>query len=179
MPSISAKWFENIYPTLLSLLSLLVGIGAWAMFPAWQQSFIIGAAKLFPSALNVGAISTGFLATSLSILLSLSGSRVFKKLREEDHDNRLIKFFSRALAVSFAWSLMSAWMTALNFGIGGTWRKVAFIPWCFLSLCAIFCYYRASRLLTAVLVAHTKTTQQKVPAARLDGEDGKELQILV
>ncbi len=112
-------WFENVYPTVLSCLALAAGIAVFTRCPRLQPSVIAGATQLFPSALNVGAISTGFLATSLSILLSLSGSRVFIKLREEGHDGRLIKFFSRALAVSFAWSLASAWMTALNFGAGG------------------------------------------------------------
>jgi hypothetical protein len=176
MSSTFSTWFENTYPTTLSLLSLAAGAALLAMFPKLQPSFVSGAAKLFPSALNVGAISTGFLATSLSILLSLSGSRVFIRLREAEHDSRLIEFFSRALAVSFAWSLMSAWMTALNFGAGGVWRYGAFLVWCFLSMCAVFCYYRASRLLTAVLTAHSQDRPPSSNRRRLDGE--REIEIL-
>lgn len=176
MSSTFFTWFENSYPTALSLLSLAAGAALLTTFPEWQPSFVAGAAKLFPSALNVGAISTGFLATSLSILLSLSGSRVFIKLREVQHDSRLIKFFSRALAVSFAWSLMSAWMTALDFGAGGVWRHSAFVVWCFLSLCAVFCYYRASRLLTAVLMAHSQDRPPSSNRRRVDGEG--EIEIL-
>ncbi len=169
-------WFENGYPTAMSLLALAVGAAAFSKFPNLQPPLYAGAAKLFPSALNVGAISTGFLATSLSILLSLSGSRVFVKLRREGHDTRLIKFFSRALAVSFAWSLASAWMTALNFAAGGLWRHAAFLAWCFLSFCAVLCYYRASRLLTAVLMAQSQVLPLPSNGKRQDDE--RELEIL-
>jgi hypothetical protein len=178
MPSNGEKWFENAYPTILSFFALVIGLILWVIFPGWQHSFIAGAAKLFPSALNVGAISTGFLATSLSILLSISGSRVFRKLREAHHDARLINFFSRALAVSFMWSLMSAWMTALNFQAGGAWRRVAFLAWCFLSMCSVLCYYRASRMLTAVLVAHSQENSSSAARGRVDDENGRELEIL-
>jgi hypothetical protein len=160
---------EDWYPSALSLVITLFSVLllSRAKFHSWRDVIVSGCAALLPSALNISAIAIGFLATSQSILLSLSNTETIQKLKAGPHYVRLLRFLSRAISISFIWALLSAWLSTFHFGKGGLWRYGALSVWFFAGCCSIFCYYRASTLLTSILMLDSeKKAKDSIPEWR-------------
>ena len=146
-----AQWWEDNYPSILSLLIVVGGLLALWKNQSWIKPIIEGVIKLAPSALNVSAIAMGFLATAQAILLSLADSRALIALRDSGHYPRLTRFFARALGVSFVAALLSAFLTAIRLNLGGALRYTLAGTWALFGISSLLCYYRATQLLTEIL----------------------------
>jgi hypothetical protein len=157
-----AKVFEDIYPSAISicLTLVLVLIFRCERFAAARVLFLIGSVKLLPSALNISAIAVGFLATSLSLLVSLSGTKVVKDLKESGHYERLISFFMKAIYSSSVWAFVSGWMTTIDLNKPDHWRAVLFWLWCFLTSCSVLSYARATDILKQVLMVEARRSSR-------------------
>jgi hypothetical protein len=151
--------FERIYPSLVSgaLVAIAVSLVLFTPIRSWKDVLIKGCGTLLPSALNVSAIAVGFLATSQSLLLSLGSSRVISEMKKRGHYTRLLRFFGRAITVSFVWALVSAWLATFTLGKGGVWRYALVVAWAYLGACSVLCYYRATRILTEILLLQDET----------------------
>lgn len=152
-PKRATRHVENWYPSVISA-AVTITIAVLLSLPSlrtWRPAFVRGSTALVPAALNISAIAIGFLATSLSILLSLARTKLVTTLKKTGHHRRLIGFFRRGILVSFLWALVSALLTTVNLDRGGVWRHSILYLWVFLSVCAILCYYRASDILLEIL----------------------------
>lgn len=145
---------ESWYPSAAAaLLAILVAVLlSLERFKGWKPVFDRGATALIPAALNISAIAIGFLATSLSILLSLGGTKVAAALKATGHHRRLVGFFRRGISVSFLWALISALLATVDLTRGGVWRNSILYFWVLISFWSILCYYRASEILLEVLM---------------------------
>lgn len=59
------------------------------------------------SSLTLGAILTGFLATSKTILISLRGTEVMESLKESTYIDELVSYIAQAVWLSFAFSVLA------------------------------------------------------------------------
>jgi hypothetical protein len=173
---------ERWYPSLVSASIVVVGSGLLSLrtLRPWLPAFLHGCSTLAPSALNVSAIAIGFLATSLSILLSLAKTRVIRIMKQAGHYRRLVQFFKSGVSVSFLWAFASAVLTTIHLEKSGVWRYAVLIVWVYLGACSILCYYRTSQILLAVLLlespepgqpAREWKPQEIAPSAALDFTD--------
>lgn len=144
---------ENTYPTLGGLISAIAALVLLKVrfFSPCRSSILQGYGTLLPAALNISAIAVGFLATSQSILLSLSRSRAVRLMKASGHYRRLLTFLNRAISTSFLWAILTAWLSTLHLLLGGAWRLAAVCFWTYLCACSILCYYRATSILTDVM----------------------------
>lgn len=71
--------------------------------------------ELAQAALNVAAISVGFLVSSKTILLSLTNSRVVKRLRASGHFGVILGYFVSAIWWSIGMAISSAVMLLFDF----------------------------------------------------------------
>jgi hypothetical protein len=165
--------FENVYPTIGGLVSaaiILVVLKAPVLSPS--RTYILqGYSTLLPSALNISAIAVGFLATSQSILLSLSRSRAVRLMKESGHYKRLLKFLRRAITTSFLWAILTAWLSTLHLLLGGVWRLGAVCVWTYLCASSILCYYRATAIMTAVMEDEGQSVQTQAAPEWKAAED--------
>ena len=144
------RW-EDSYPTVLSFLILFLALVFLELNREWVKPVMAGVIKLVPAALNVSAIAVGFLATAETLLLSLTESKAPVALRRSCHHSRLLPFFARDIAASFTSALLSALLTAMRLDLGGLLRNTCVIIWAFSGFTALFCYCRASRMLSQIL----------------------------
>jgi MFS family permease len=151
MAILSARTWEKYYPSAVSAFAVVAtSVFLWRN-PGWIHPMAEGVKTLSPSALNVGAIAVGFLATSQSLLLSLANTPPLKALKDADHYERLLKFFSNALTASFATAILSGIVSTIHLERSGGWRFLIAAVWMFGSVCAILCYVRISRLMNVIL----------------------------
>lgn len=155
------RWYPSVVGGLLALIvAVLLHLPS---LRAWKPVFDRGATALIPAALNISAIAIGFLATSLSILLSLGGTKVAAALKSTGHHRRLVGFFRRGISVSFLWALVSALLATVDLSRGGVWRNSILYFWVFLSFWSILCYYRASEILLEVLMVDSAPPSEVRP----------------
>lgn len=170
--------FESRYPSLISGVFIL-GIVLLLSRPSlssWKSAVVRGCTILIPPALNVSAIAIGFLATSLSILLSLANTEIAKIMKQGGHHKRLVGFIKSGITTSFVWALMSALLTSFHFDKGGIWHYGILCIWAFFGIRSILCYYRASEILLQILMLDSPSSSvDTVPELRFD--DGPSIKL--
>lgn len=93
-------WLEKTYPFLIGFFAGL----AWYVFDGALPS---DTSSVFSAGLTLGAILTGFLATSKAILISLNGTPVMIKLKKSTYINELVTYLAHAIWLAFAYSIVS------------------------------------------------------------------------
>lgn len=130
--------FERIYP-------FLFGIAAGIVW--WLTDMAIpGAAHdaILSSSLSLGAILTGFLATSKTILISLMGTSVMERLKSSGYDADLIQYLAHAIWLSFAFSVVSL--------IGFFVSHILFgVAWFGLGTMAAFAFIRVTKIILEII----------------------------
>ncbi len=112
-------FLEKFIPYILALSGILVWWRLGISLP--QGEGILG------SSLTIGAILTGFLATSKAILMSVD-SPVMKRIRVTDYLNDLVSYLSQAIWLSFSFcctSLLGYFIQTSSFWYGLTWIAIA------------------------------------------------------
>src|SRR5581483_11911843 len=90
---------ERAYPLFFGVLSTVV---SFVVFYKLQISIGDSIKDLFSSVINVGAITTGFLGTMQSILLTSERRRVVKYLKEANKFNSLVKYLLGSITLCIA-----------------------------------------------------------------------------
>jgi len=93
-------FFERTHPYIFAAAAFI----AWAVF---SPNIPNGQDNMLSAAITVGAILTGFVATSKSILTSLKETPVMKSLEESGHLKDLVSYLAQAIYSSFFWSMLS------------------------------------------------------------------------
>jgi hypothetical protein len=170
---------ESWYPSLIAGAIILTAVLLLSLSPlaSWKPVFVRGCILLIPAALNVSVIAIGFLATALSILLSLADTRVVRILKQKGHHKRLIGFFRSGISISFFWALISALLSTFRWERGGICRYAALYVWVYTSICSVLCYYRASEILLEILMIGDVASARSTNPEWRDTDDGPHLEL--
>lgn len=114
---------ERIYPYLAGAIAFAVW---WYFHPVFPKN----PEQVLSSSLTIGAILTGFLATSKAILMGLRGTPVWESLHSSGYITDLVSYLAQAIWVSFAYCLVgligffvdpqSIWFASTWFAVGVT-----------------------------------------------------------
>lgn len=91
-------FIEKIYPYFLAAIAGFICYKVGLKLPT-SDSFL-------SASLTIGAILTGFMATSKAILMTLD-SPIMQRLRETDYIKDLVSYLAQALWLSFLFSIIS------------------------------------------------------------------------
>jgi hypothetical protein len=102
---------------------------------------------LLSSSLTLGAILTGFLATSKTILIGLRGSSVMETLQDSKYIRELIQYLAEAIWLSFAFSLL----VLLGFFLKNTSDYFFDTLWAALGVMAALAFVRVTYIILLVI----------------------------
>lgn len=97
---------------------------------------------------NTVAVLVGFLAASKAIVLSISGSRVFKKLKETGYHNFMFSYFYQAIVLGILFLATSILGFFVSNPAAPAWFKAV---WVFLAFLSFFCFIRVVQILFKLL----------------------------
>jgi hypothetical protein len=143
--------FEKGYPFCFGLVSAIATLPQMPWVSSHRPLLTAFVVKLFPPALNIGAIAVGFLATSQSILISLKDSKGIAQMKEHGYHEPFVNFLSSATSLSFALAIASAVFSALDFSRFDQLHSYLICAWTFVCVWTLLAYYRAVSLLPFVL----------------------------
>lgn len=94
---------EKLYPYVGGPLA-----GAICALVFWSRPLPASAREAFSSAIDLGAIAIGFLATVMTFLMSMQGNPSLDTLKREGYYKNIIRYLLEAILVAFALSALSA-----------------------------------------------------------------------
>lgn len=103
---------------------------------------------ILASCINISAITAGFLATAMSLLVSLTNDDVIGRLKKFGLYTLLVGYLKSAIGWTFIISLISA--AGLFFNKGSN-TDVFFYIWIFVCFTGIFSVVRVVRILSKIL----------------------------
>lgn len=138
---------DRWYPIVCGAVGVALYFAIFGMSPLPKSS-----KDLFSSTLNIYAISAGFLATSKSVLFSISNSKPIKWLKSGGEYSTVIDYLFHAIL----WCMAAAVLSAVNIFLidpekPKSMDHLYFGIWLTACLIALFASYRIIRLLTKVL----------------------------
>lgn len=114
------------------IIGLVFAFAWWRIGPPFPTD----ASDVLSAALTLGAILTGFLATSKAFLLSLNGTQVMGDLRSSGYLNDLVFYLATAIWTAFAFCILTiaaffldvhtTWFGPAWFGLG-IWASLQFV----------------------------------------------------
>lgn len=122
---------------------LIIGFFTATIYFCFLQNYSLPSSvrDLFSSAMQVSSITIGFLATALSVLLSIESKNIIQQLKNAGVYKKLVNYFVIAVNWSFALVIFSAICLLLDFKVQWIWNSVTFAAWLFaLTGTAASCY---------------------------------------
>ena len=90
------RFFERISPYILGT------IGVWTTYVSGYSFGLIKCMKeLLGAAVNISSILVGFLATMMSVLIAIAGSRVMRRIKRNKADDLLKWYFLESITSGF------------------------------------------------------------------------------
>lgn len=93
---------ESAYPYVFSIIALVIII-----FMKWNISDVKNFSSILGSAVTISAIVIAFLATMLSILITLTNAEVMKRINAGDGEGLLISYVNTAIIAGFILAVYS------------------------------------------------------------------------
>lgn len=128
MAGLKALWIERYWP-------VIAAVAATSIWWWWgEKRFPSEPANLLAATGNTVAVLVGFLAASKAIVLSISGSKVFRTLKSSGYHSFLFSYFYQAIVygiIFLAISIFGFFVTEA--GVAPEWYKIAWIFFAFLS----------------------------------------------
>lgn len=147
------KCFEQLYPLLLAIL-----VAVLAYKKGFDLYSIPNPKEILAATVNISAISIGFLATMIAILIATVNRRVMRRIRDNKAMPLLNSYFYYAVISGFATAFLSTFLNiyikpdgiqAPPFPIFGV--KVASILWIFVVAFFAASSYRIINILMKIL----------------------------
>lgn len=137
-------FFERTGQCIIGLFITLIAV----MFK-FKSSDFENFKDILSSAINLSAITLGFLATSMSMLISLTNDDIIARLKKYNLYGLLIKY----LKSSIYWSLSIAVISSIGlfFNKGNAFSNYYFYCWIFLCSVGILSIIRVIRILMKIL----------------------------
>lgn len=104
---------------------------------------------ILSSSINISAITAGFLATAMSLLITLTNDDVIQRLKKFNLYSDLIAYLKSAIAWTFLVALISS--SGLFLNRGHTFSDLFFYVWTFFCIVGIVAVIRVIRLLSKIL----------------------------
>lgn len=138
---------ERIYPVLAGL------IGAAGIL--WFNLGLSSVKKLdaiLNSAITVSSIIIGFLAAMVSVLISISGKRIMKRIREKGAESLLTWYIREAIISGF---IVAVFSTILYMFVDYDGKSSVYLlaTWTFLITYFVLCSYRIINVMMNILAA--------------------------
>lgn len=130
--------WERAYPYLAGALAALV----WWLF---TPEFHANKSDVLSASLTIGAILTGFLATSKAILLSLNSMPIMDELKRSGYIKDLVSYLAQAILCSFGYAVVSL----VGFFLNGC--DVYWVVWAGVGVIAAFTFIRVVRIQLRIL----------------------------
>lgn len=143
------RWFPIITATACCFVWLLfsveIELSNWAhpIFSVSKSMFPADKTPILSASLTLGAILSGFLATSQSILLSLSGG-IKKELNSSGYIDNLTLYLTEGILFSFSFAIISL----LGFFIC---NYLIQLIWLFCAFASLFAFWRVTYITLKIL----------------------------
>lgn len=150
--------WELYYPIIFATLIIIP-----VLIYKWDLSNVKNISSILSSGVTIGAIVIAFLATMISILISISNVEVMKRINRNDAEGDLIIYIEVTIISGF---LLAVYSLVLNAFIGtsGTSSHVLFTIFVWILTFFIFSSYRIihifSRILNQVLKENKPSLQE-------------------
>jgi hypothetical protein len=105
--------------------------------------------NILGSAINISAISIGFLMTSKSILFSIHDRKIIQLMRDAKLYDYLIGYIMTAVHCSFLFLIVST--IGLLICSYDYWYRITIGIWLFLGTGTLLCFYRVIRIFSKIL----------------------------
>lgn len=106
---------------------------------------------IFSAATSFSSITIGFLATAMSILLSIDNNHIIRELKNVKIYYKLIDYFMDAIKISFIVALLSLLGLFLDLKATKSWYFLAFHVWLFFLITSGSCSYRIIDVFAKIL----------------------------
>lgn len=133
------KFREERLPYILAVAVAAVALKHPIPLPKDYLADFIG------SSLTMCVVALGFMATSMSVLISYRTTRVARELREANVMGKLVNYLREAIFWTIIWLLVNLLLYFLN----PYWLLAA---WAALATLALSCYVRAVALLSELIL---------------------------
>lgn len=133
------KFIEERHPIVLATIA---GVAAWQHPIVVEKDYLD---DFVGSSLTMCAVFLGFMATSMSILISYRGTRLAKELRQANVMQRLVNYLRGAIGLSILWLLVSF----LLYFLQPHWLLVS---WAVLATLSLTGYIRVVTLLSKLIL---------------------------
>jgi len=137
---------ERWYPFACGLAA---GLGAGLCLAAPPKDALIS--TLSGHGINVAAIAVGFLATALSILVSIERARVTQVLRDAKYYPIVLGYLVKPIRLWFGVALASAALLVTWDHVPTSYHRTTFAAWIFLVTWAATATYRVAAILAKIL----------------------------
>jgi hypothetical protein len=137
---------ERWYPFACGLAT---GLGVGLFIEAQPKDTLIS--NLTGHGINVAAIAVGFLATALSILVSIERSRVTQVLRGAEYYPIVVDYLVAPIRLWFGVALFSAVLLVAWDHLPSMYKRDSFATWVFLVTWSATATYRIAAILAKIL----------------------------
>ena len=137
--------FEQWYPTVVAV------VVAFIAYFCIDLDRIEGFRDLLQTAVNLSAITVGFLATSKSILLMVEKKKVVEALKSDNQWRLLIDYMMCAIYSAFILAFVSAALLLVKFKEPENWHHAATSVWVFFLVLAVMTAFRIIRFFAWIL----------------------------
>jgi hypothetical protein len=118
------RWLEESFEFLLGFIVLALCV--YFQFPdALPQNFT----DILAQSISVSSIIVGFLVASKSILIALDDKPIVIKLKATGKYSLIVKYFMRAIIVSFIWAISSGTLLFLPSAALTTFHHAIIAAW--------------------------------------------------
>ncbi|MHB9108550.1 MAG: hypothetical protein ACYDCO_15950 [Armatimonadota bacterium] len=145
---------ERVYPYIVGAV-IAVGSFLILQFAFHERQFPETFKDLLGAAVNVSAISIGFLATAKSIVFSMEDRRIIRILKEANLYNVFIGYFMSAIHWSFLLSILSAAILLLGVKEPTILNRFIIAGWAFTAITMGLLCYRVIFFFSRVLMSPT------------------------
>lgn len=136
-----ALFWEQVYP---------YAIGSCAAAAWWYLGISMPKGSLpdlLSAALTLGAILTGFLATSKTILFGMKSSLLMRQLRKAGYATTLMSYLGQGIWISFLFSILCL----AGFFVPESFCETFGVVWIFLGVTAAAAFYRVTKIILLLL----------------------------
>lgn len=139
-----SKWTESYFPLIFAIL----GGAVWFYF---EPRFPLDEKEFLAATISLGAVLTGFIATSKAILAALPSDSAMKRLRESGYIDDLLSYLSQALYSSLTFCVLSLLGFFLLEKVGPSLPRWYSTGWVMFGVFSIFAFVRIARLLVQII----------------------------
>ncbi|MCM3404244.1 hypothetical protein [Cytobacillus oceanisediminis] len=160
---------ESAYPYVFSIIALVIII-----FMKWNISDVKNFSSILGSAVTISAIVIAFLATMLSILITLTNAEVMKRINAGDGEGLLISYVNTAIIAGFILAVYSM-ILYIFIDLSGLASNILLAIFTGLITFFILASYRIINLVSGILgkvlkEKKTETQEKKVFRPKLNND---------